>query len=138
MPAVGRKSKLNPEVRERLLTAIGKGATYELACKYAGITYQTFLNWKQNAAEQESGAFFELFEDISKAEGEAAFKWLDLLDRHSEADPKWAAWKLERRYPDEYGRTRIEHTGKDGGPINIKAYKGISPDDWDEPTATED
>jgi hypothetical protein len=127
MPAVGRKSKLNPEVRERLLKAISKGATYELACNYAGITYQTFLNWKERAAEDQSGAFFELFEDISKSEGEAAFKWLDLLDQHAEADPKWAAWKLERRYPSSYGRTVQEHTGKDGGPIILKT--GMSLDD---------
>jgi phage terminase small subunit len=28
---------------------------------------------------------------------------------------------------------RTEHTGKDGGPIYVKTYKGVSPDDWDKP-----
>lgn len=26
---------------------------------------------------------------------------------------------------------KIEHTGKDGGPIEVKGYKKFSPDDWD-------
>jgi hypothetical protein len=35
------------------------------------------------------------------------------------SDNNWAAaaWKLERRYPDVYGRTVQEHTGKDGKAI---------------------
>ena len=37
-------------------------------------------------------------------------------------DGTWqaAAWKLERRYPQEYGKTVQEHQGKDGGPIQVR------------------
>lgn len=119
MAARGRKTKLNQDVQDRLVNAIRMGATYDLACKYAGITYQTFLNWKANAAEQTSGSFVELFEAIARAEGEAAIKWLALLEKHATDDPSWAAWKLERRYPEHYGRNRIELTGADGGAVQI-------------------
>jgi transposase len=127
MQVRGRKTKLNAEVRERFLQAIRVGATYDLACKFAGITYQTFLNWKERAEKDGSGEFFEFFEDISKAEGLAAIKWLALLDKHADIDPKWAAWKLERRYPEQYGRQRVELTGKDGGAIILKT--GMNMDD---------
>jgi hypothetical protein len=39
------------------------------------------------------------------------------------ADEHWqaAAWRLERRFPERYARNRrVELTGKDGGPVEIK------------------
>jgi hypothetical protein len=38
--------------------------------------------------------------------------------------PQWqaAAWKLERRFPDKYGRReRLEHVGPEGGPIEVSS-----------------
>lgn len=96
----GRPSKLTPEVTDRFLSAIRLGAPYQLACNYAGITYQTLLNWRDRTEE----AFLEFFEAIKVAEGEAAIQWLETLDKHSDADARWAAWKLERRYPHDFGR----------------------------------
>lgn len=96
----GRPSKLTPEITNRFLEAIRLGAPYQLACSYAGITYQTLLNWKTRTEEN----FLEFFEAIRQAEGAAAVKWLTVLDDHSGADARWAAWKLERRYPHEFGR----------------------------------
>lgn len=96
----GRPSKLTPEITARFLDAIKLGAPYQLACNYAGITYQTMLNWRDRTED----VFLEFFEAIKQAEGEAAIQWLTTLDKHSEADARWAAWKLERRYPHEFGR----------------------------------
>jgi hypothetical protein len=106
----GRPSKLTPEIVGRFLSAIRLGAPYLLACNYAGITYQTMLNWRERKEE----SFLQFFEDIKKAEGEAAIKWLQVLDDHSEADARWAAWKLERRYPGDFGRQeKITITSED-------------------------
>lgn len=96
----GRPSKLTPEITERFLTAIKLGATYELACKYAGITYQTLLNWR----ERTEPAFLEFFEALTRAEGQAVIQWLAVLEKHGAATGQWAAWKLERRYPETFGR----------------------------------
>ena len=116
----GPKTKLTPETTDRLIQAIRMGSTYELACRYAGITYQTFLNWKEKAALGKDKIAIELFEGIARAEGEAAIKWLAIIEKHATDNPAWAAWKLERRYPDMYGRNRVELTGANGGPVVVK------------------
>lgn len=108
--AGGRKNKLTDEVKKNFLQAIRVGATYELACAYSGIHYNTFCNWQKRKSQE----FVEFLEDVRKAEGNAAIKWLALIEKHSEANPQWAAWKLERRYPHAYGRQVTEVTGKDG------------------------
>lgn len=111
MKKVGRPTKLTPEATERFLSAVKLGAPYELACKYAGIAYQTLLNWKERTEPQ----YVEFFEELTRAEGAAIVQWLALLEKHSHADAKWAAWKLERRYPNDFGRTeKHEVSGKDG------------------------
>lgn len=99
----GRPSKLTPEVTKRFLDAVRLGSPYELACKYAGITYDTLVNWRKRGEKGED-AYSEFFESLSLAEGQAVIQWLAQIEKHSQADAKWAAWKLERRYPESFGR----------------------------------
>jgi hypothetical protein len=96
----GRPCKLTPEVIQRLSEAIKLGATYELACNYAGVTYQTFRSWMiKGENTRRKNKFFELFKAIKEAEGEAAYKWLALIDKAAiEGSWQAAAWKLERRH----------------------------------------
>jgi hypothetical protein len=94
--------------------AIRLGAPYSQACGYAGIAFQTFNEWrKENAA----------FSDrIQKAEGEAVAGWLEKIEAAA-TEGAWqaAAWKLERRYPADFGRRDgLEVTGKDGAPLIIR------------------
>ena len=106
----GRRSKYTPETVEKLTQAIRLGATYKLACDYAGISEDTFARWREQHAD---------FADIiQKAEGTAAVGWLAKIEAAA-SDGNWpaAAWKLERRYPEMYGRQRVEMTGAEGGPI---------------------
>jgi transposase len=94
---VSRQSKLTPERQERLCQAIELGATYAHACNYAGISYETFRRW-----QRENSAFHDA---IKMAEGKATVGWLAKIEREAD-NGSWqaAAWKLERRYPDDYGR----------------------------------
>jgi transposase len=99
---MGRKSKYTPETVKKLTDAIKLGATYELACGYAGITYETLRVWLATKP-----AFSEA---LKEAEGAAAVGWLARIEKAAQ-DGTWqaAAWKLERRYPADYGRTVQEH-----------------------------
>ena len=111
---MARPSKLDPERVDRLVQAIRLGATYELACKYAGISFQTFLNWQYKGAAQASGMYREFADRIAESEGQAVVKWLAVIEKASTGgDWRAAMAKLERRYPEQYGRTVTDHHIKD-------------------------
>ena len=101
-----RRPKYRPEVVQRICQAVALGATYELACRYGGITRETLNQWRKGKPD---------FSDaLQRAEGEAAVGWLAKIEQAAAAGA-WqaAAWKLERRYPEDYGRSvqQLEHSG---------------------------
>lgn len=107
----GPKTKYTPETISRLKSAIKLGAPYTHACNYAGITFETLSQWLKK--------FPELSEQLKEAEGEAVTGWLKKIEK-SASDGNWqaAAWKLERRYPEEFGRReKVEHSNPDGTPL---------------------
>lgn len=98
--------KLTPDVQKRICDAIAIGATYDLAAKYGGVAYETFRRWREN-----NRAFCAAIEE---AEGRGAIGWLAKIERAAnEGSWQAAAWKLERRYPEDYGRTvqSTQHSG---------------------------
>lgn len=110
---MARPTKYTPETVKKITDAIKLGATYELACNYAGISYDSFKKWRNDKP-----AFAEA---VQLAEGEAAVKWLAKIEASAADHWQAAAWKLERRYPQDYGKTVQEqqHTGKDGAPLTV-------------------
>lgn len=115
----GRPTKYTPETTKKIIDAVRVGSTFRLACAYAGISEDTFALWRTRYAD--------FAEAIKEAEGAGAVGWLAKIEKAAN-DGVWqaAAWKLERRYPSEYGRQVIEHAGE----VGIKSYQQVSPDDW--------
>ena len=108
---MARPTKLTAAVQRRIVTAIKQGATYELAASYGGVAYNTFNEWMKRGQEETEGEFTEFHEAIKKAEGDAAVKWLRVIEKAGRESWQAMAWKLERRYPRDYGRQVQEHTG---------------------------
>jgi len=144
----GRPTKLNEETQARIVQGIMLGGTYELSAKYGGVSYNTFNEWmKRGAAENarrvspsvkehtakwnNEQPFVEFYEAIKEAEGEAAILWLAKIEKAAIDHWQAAAWKLERRYPNDYGRQvqDLHVMGKEEEPIIIKVLKGVSVDD---------
>lgn len=99
---------------ERLLQAIRLGATYKNACNYAGITFGIFRRWMSKGEKDSSGKWHDFFFAVRKAEGEALVGWLARIEKAAQdGDWKAAAWKIERRYPSEYGKNKIEVSDKE-------------------------
>lgn len=82
------------------------GLTHELAAAYGGVSDDSFMRWRKNNA-----AFADL---IREAEAQAAFVWLSSIELAARQG-EWtaAAWKLERRFPNGYGK-RLPDLAADG------------------------
>lgn len=123
--AVGRPSKFTPEVRNRILTAIRNGNTYEASAHYGGVSYDTLREWIKRGQEETAGEFSEFFEAIKSAEAKAEVESVALI-RQAAQEGQWqaAAWFLERRKPSEWGRKdRHEVSGINGEAIKHEVTK---------------
>jgi hypothetical protein len=77
----GRKTKLDNGVTKRITDALRAGNTRRAAALYGGITEQTFLNWLAAGEAARSGAFFEFFESVTRAEAECEVENVAVLKR---------------------------------------------------------
>lgn len=109
----GRRSKLTPEVQERIIQAIRAGNYRETAAAYAGIHIGTFYRWLQKGERAKSGPYREFREAIERAEAEAEVRHVAIVAKAATDDPKAAMWWLERRFPDRWGRRQFDlrHSG---------------------------
>jgi hypothetical protein len=90
-----------------LIEAIRKGASYTIACEYAGITDRCFYYWIDKAEKDEIQEFVDFFREFRIAKGEAAVSWLDVMDSAMVKEWTPAAWKLERRYYRDYSTNPV-------------------------------
>lgn len=124
----GRPTKFTPETVQKLIQAIQMGATYELACQYAAITIDTMNNWmKKSKTAKENDPFFGFFDSVKEAEGKAVVGWLAKIEKAAN-DGSWqaAAWKLERRYPRQYGKTVVENHNRDLNKLSDDELRAIA------------
>lgn len=120
---MARPTKFTSQTVKDLLDAIQLGASYESACRYAGITYETFNEWRKGnfprGADKTLKAEFS--DGLTRAIGKADLADLATIRTAAKAgDWRAAAWGLERRHPKEYGKRTLEISGPDGNPIEIR------------------
>lgn len=119
----GRPIKLTDEVHTQIINAIRAGNYMETAAQVAGINKDTLYAWlrrgaraKQGNAENEDDYLFVSFSDsVEKALAESESIALAQIVKAAN-DGQWqaAAWRLERRFPDKWGRKDrhdIRHSG---------------------------
>jgi hypothetical protein len=96
--STGRSDTFNDVAERRILAALRKGATMEMAAKAAGISRATLHRWRDR---------HEGFDrKVQRARAEAGLDSLDVIESAAdEGDWRAAAWMLEKRYPDQYGES---------------------------------
>ena len=100
---MGRPTKLTADVQQTLAFALAEGATVEHACEYAGIQPQTYYNWMRRSAAGEA-EFAEFAESMTRARGRGVLTdLLAISDAVRAHDWRAAAWRLQHRYPQDYG-----------------------------------
>lgn len=106
----GRKSKATDARLTALLGALRAGNTRSAASAYAEVSRTTFYRWMEDVAIRDA---------VEKAEADAEVRFASQVAKAA-TNGTWqaAAWWLERRRPEAFAlRSKVEMTGKDGGPI---------------------
>jgi hypothetical protein len=144
---VARPTKLTPETLNLYVEARRLGCSITGAAIRAHFSGDTAMEWLKRGEKATSGlhrdfyladraalAHFELTQlaIIQKAAAPRRVvkrrhgtgpkgPFDETTDEATEIDWKASAWLLERRMPEEYARLqKLEHTGKDGGPLMIR------------------
>ena len=122
----GRPTKLTAETTERICYAIRLGATYAMAAQYGGCSGDVLNDWINLAQTPDhprhKPAHLQFFQALKEAEADGVTKMLAVIDKAAIQDGQWAAaaWKLERRYPADYGRRQVEITGTSDKPLRLE------------------
>lgn len=93
---MSRPAKFTPERAERVLEAIGAGATRRAAAGHAGIDHATLYRWLERNATFATA--------LRAREDEVEVRCVATIQTAMRDDWRAAAWWLERRRADEYGR----------------------------------
>lgn len=94
--------KCTPELIRRAVKLKKGGANNVDIAKAVGISESTFYRW---VSTPKSDNQRELSESLKKAEADYKNALLGIIAKAAqERDWKAAAWLMERKYPDEYGR----------------------------------
>jgi hypothetical protein len=116
--------RLTSELIEKLASTIMKGAYVETAVALHSISKNTFYRWLRQAKSDNPTALCqELSHAVEKAMAEAELRDMEVIDQAAQSG-QWqaAAWRLERKHPDRWGRRdrfQLEHTGPGGGAILV-------------------
>lgn len=104
----GRPEKLTPELQQKIVDAIRMGAYIETASAYAGINKSTLYDWMKRGARAKSGKYKEFSNAIEKALAESEMRDLAVIAKASQENWQAAAWRLERKFPDRWGRRKAK------------------------------
>jgi hypothetical protein len=117
----GRQTKLTPELQDRILAALRAGNYQETAAVYGGISRDTFYYWLERGRDEPESIYSDFSDAVEKAKADAEVRDVALIDKAAH-DGSWqaAAWKLERKFPNKWGRVnRTEISGPDGAPVKV-------------------
>jgi len=119
----GRPTKLTPELQERICLAIRAGNYIEVAASFAGIHKDTLYAWLKRGARASSGVYREFSDALEKALADSEAADVARISKAVEQG-HWqaAAWRLERKHPQRWGRrdrVQTEISGPGGGPIGV-------------------
>lgn len=128
----GRPTKLNAILQARIVKLLETGNYVETAAAACGVHKDTLYEWMKRGEEEASGPYREFSDAVLKAQGDAESSLLGTIHKSSK-DGAWqaAAWLLERTRREKYAlqtklEAKMEHTGKDGGPVKVAAAVDIT------------
>lgn len=127
--------KLDRKVIDQLCVVLAKGVYVETAAAFVGIHKDTFYDWLKRGRRDIKAAKRSIHRELVEAVEVALAKFeVDGIDRLA-SEEQWqaTAWRLERRFPDKYGRrSRVDHGNADGKPFEMKIdLEKLTPEERD-------
>lgn len=108
------KLKLTLRIKNKIGRSIEKGMSIKNAVKIAGIHESTYYDWMHKGEAATSGQYSEFYKYIEMCKAKSEEKLITVItDAADKGDWKPAAWILERRFPDQWGKIdRLDISGK--------------------------
>lgn len=133
MAVMGRPTELKPAVKRKFVKALRDGNYIETAAAMAGISTKTVYNWMRRGSREENrleenprarpkkeeAPFLDFLQAVTRAQAEAEAAAVQAIIQAEAEDWRAAAWRLERKFPDRWGRkdrlaAELEHSGEVG------------------------
>lgn len=112
---------LDKQRKTRLLAAIQKGMPLKHAAMLAGISYDTLNRWRVRGEEKGAPLRFRQFcKALRHSQAVAMLRLVSCVQEAGKQDWRAAAWMLERRHPEDFGKP---------APIDPGTAKQQVPDD---------
>jgi len=136
--SVGRPTKLTKAIQDELVKTLRSGNYLETAASFAGLSHSIIREWVRRG-ERESIRltndpeakpikseipFMEFSVAIKKAQAQSEVMDVMLIGNAARESWQAAAWRLERKFPDRWGRKdKHEVSGPNGGPVQVEEIR---------------
>jgi len=103
MPDPGRPTSLTPDVREKILMALGLGNYRKDAAEFAGIDPRSLQRWLARGKRDPEGEYGEFAREVAAAESRAKIAAMGCVNKAArDGDWRAATWMLERKWPAQF------------------------------------
>lgn len=130
----GRPDMLTPKLQKAICKRIEKGNYPAKSAIQEGISKDTYYYWMRRGRKEKEGRYYNFLKAIKKAESIAETVYLEQVRKAATGEetgkPVWqaAAWYLERRYPDSWGRrdrVDLNHSGEFKQRVEVDIFAEI-------------
>lgn len=104
--------KLTQTVLSKVVNAIKVGAYIETAAAFAGISKSTLYDWLRKGANNPGTPYATFAECVAQAMAASEVRDLAIITLAAKKAWQAAAWKLERKHPQKYGRRQVIQLGR--------------------------
>jgi hypothetical protein len=121
---MGRRSKLTPELQDKICALIRGGNYMHHAAAACGISKTAMHEWiaKGEDGKKPYDAFAAA---VAEARGASVAALVLTIKKASPDDWRAASWMLERGHVGDFGAKRVEVTGRNGSPIQIENWAAL-------------
>jgi hypothetical protein len=100
----GQPTMLTPEASAIFLQQLRSGNYLEVAAALAGVDRTTVYQWLRKGRKQPTGIYHDFLALVEEAQAHAECRLVSLVAKAAADQWQAAAWHLERKFPDRWGR----------------------------------